>query len=275
MGNLGVRLMPKILVIGDSHVEPEQDLERFTNLGKLIVVERPTHIVQLGDFLSLGSVSHWDRNKRLLVEGRRYSRDIGAGKEALRLLSEPVREHNRQCRAAKRKLYSPSVIWLLGNHEEWVERYVEQHPEMQGQMDVVNDLDVSGSLDWANGVAVVPYRMYAEIASICFTHTPIAANGQSLSGMYAVHRASELYTKSLVFGHTHRLEMFNNYRFGDDELQQVVTAGSFFEHDFDYAEGAASRYWRGVLMLHVYSPGRFDVETISLNRLAAKYGNVS
>lgn len=262
---------PKILVIGDSHVEPGQDLSRFTALGNYIVAEQPDIIVSLGDFLSLGSVSHWDKNKRLLVEGRRYHNDIAAGRSALGLLTEPIRLLNEARKHRKQSLYRPFVYWLDGNHEEWVVRYVELHPEMHGHMDVDVDLGVRDFFPFARAVHCVPYRSYVEVDGVCFTHTPIAANGQSLSGLYAVHRASDLYTKSVVFGHTHRLEVFNNYRFGDEELQQVVTAGAFFEHDFDYAEGAASRYWRGVVVLHLTSPGRFDIETVSLPRLMGKY----
>lgn len=52
-----------IVVLGDSHVEPNQCLNRFSALGRYLLHKKPTHIISIGDFLSLDSLSAWDQDK--------------------------------------------------------------------------------------------------------------------------------------------------------------------------------------------------------------------
>ena len=61
------------LVIPDAHVEPDQDLIRFSKLGNFITEHRPDNIVFLGDFVSLDSLSAWDLGKSGQKEETRRS----------------------------------------------------------------------------------------------------------------------------------------------------------------------------------------------------------
>ena len=57
-----------VLVIPDGHVDDIQDLSRWAYLGNLIVERKPDMIVQLGDFVTVGSLSHFDMNKKRKME---------------------------------------------------------------------------------------------------------------------------------------------------------------------------------------------------------------
>ena len=74
--------MSKLLVVADSHVTPETDNSRFELLGRLILDHKPDTIIQLGDFCSMESLSRWDKDKRLIIEGRRVLKDVEAASEA-------------------------------------------------------------------------------------------------------------------------------------------------------------------------------------------------
>ena len=243
------------LVVPDAHVGPGQDLSRFDALSKLINHKRPTRIIFMGDFVTLEALSNWDLQKAGIMEGKRYWEDVAAGREALR-------------RSLKLPFgYEPEVVYIKGNHETRLERYVETKPELTGMLDLVKDLQLAE----VGITQVVEYRDSIEFDGVIFTHAPQNAANQAVSGKYAIHRAAEMSAKSTVFVHTHRNEGVNYYRHGAGDITQLKMAGAFFEHTDDYAYGGLNSYWRGLMLLTHWKDGRFDVEEISLERLKLLY----
>lgn len=255
------------LIIPDAHVADRQDLSRFEALGRLIVDRKPARIVSLGDFLTVESLSAWDAHKPLLMERKRYRLDIKAGNKALDLMLGPLVELQNRQRAWKEKIYKPELVWCEGNHEDRVPRYVEQHPAMEGYLDVNRDLQLE-----ARGFThQIPYREFYEYDEVLFTHVPMNGANKAPGGVYALRRVVEGAHKSVVFGHLHRAEGMNVTRHGLDDILQIRCSGAFFEHTDTYAKGALNHYWRGVEMLHHWRPGRFDVEQISIERMRQVY----
>jgi len=258
---------PTTLVIPDAHICPGQDLSRFAKAGQLILDYLPSRIILLGDFVTLESLSGWDLAKSGNMEGKRYSEDIAAGKEALRLLLAPLKRLQEQQKFAGGSVYKPQLVFLKGNHCDRLDRYLETKPELKEHLNLVKDLQLKeiGFTD------VVEYRDSIEFEGVLFTHAPQNAANQAVSGKYAIHRAAEMTAKSVVFGHTHRFEAVNYYRHGSGELTQLLMAGAFFEHTEDYAYGGLNAYYRGLVVLTHWKEGRFDVENISLERLQQMY----
>lgn len=264
--------MTKVLCIGDAHVEPGYDVRtRFLQLSKYIVETKPDVIVQMGDFLSMSALSHWDRNKRLLMEGRRYTDDLSCGKYAIKKLFSHINVWNAACPKTKKKRYTPKLVWLDGNHEEWLPKYLENHPELKGMFDIKRDLGLY-ELEQTYEVEYVDYGKWAMIDGIAFTHAPITGNGRPVSGETATKSSLNLFDTSVVFAHTHRLEFQSTNRHGRTALQQALSVGCFFEHDFDYCKIANNKFWRGVVMLETHGDGTFDYETVSLAALNKRYG---
>lgn len=260
-------MLNEILVIGDAHIEARENINRFTWLGNLIKERRPKCIVTIGDFLTLDCLSTWNSDKRLTMEGQRYQQEIATGKKALNLMFGGIGEANKLLKRRKKELYEPRFIFIEGNHEYRLTRYIDQHPELEGAMDIKRDLglkDYDG--EW------VPYHSYITINSIMFQHIPFAKNGRPISGMNIARKALMLTNLSVVFGHTHCLNVESMHRTGSPHLQQALNCGCFFEHQPDYVVGAPTDYWRGVCILKNYSPMRFDLETISMSRLKTEYG---
>lgn len=251
------------LVIPDAHIEPGQDLSRFEKLGKLIVERKPNRIISLGDFVTLSALSNWDLSKAGVMENRRYSLDMEAGKTAINLMLSPLREVQEKQRKAKEKIYKPRLVFIKGNHCSRLPRYLETKPELKDHLDIDKDLQLveNGFTD------IVEYRDYIEFDGVNFTHAPQNAANQPVSGKYAIHRAAEMTAKSLVFAHSHRREAVNYYRHGSHNLTQIYMAGAFFEHTESYAYGGLNAYCRSCAILTHFAEGRFDVEEISLERL--------
>ena len=257
-----------VLVIPDGHVDDGHDQSRWAYLGNLIVECKPDMIVQLGDFVSVNALSHFDMKKKRLMEGRRFSSEMKAGRTALDLLFGPMKHYNTKAVKQHIKKYEPEVIWCEGNHEQRVENYIDANAEMEGQL----DLYLPQNLNYANYpiTKIVPYREFITRDGVSYTHAPINAACKPTTGKFALYRASEIFATSIVFGHLHRKESLNLFRHGGG-ITQVFSAGCFFEHVDDYALGAQNIYWRGVQILHQWDEGRFDVEEIGIARLREEY----
>lgn len=257
----------QLLTWSDAHVHPEDNLDRFDWLGRLIIDRKPEVQVQLGDFLSVDSLSHWDMNKRLRMEGRRYWQDIDVGREALRRIAAPINTYNQHRRENKLKQYKPRIYWFEGNHEQRVGRYVEQYPELEGHLDVFKDLGFS-----YKGIEWVPYPEYRIIEGITMMHAPRNAVGP-ISSQYVADKALNFYRNHIVFGHNHRRITTSRRMFEEATPRYSISAGCFMDLDNppEYMRGNCVNWTSCVLIFHMY-PGGFDVEEISLDRMRRLYG---
>ena len=105
------------LVIGDPHCTPRTSNERFLWAGRLAADFKVTHVICMGDFCSMDSLSSYDRGKKSF-EGRRYQRDMQHSHEALSLFNQGLGN------------YKPKKIMIHGNHEDRIDRFVEDNPEL-------------------------------------------------------------------------------------------------------------------------------------------------
>lgn len=244
------------LVVGDAHVAPGQNLRRFQWANKFVKDCKPTRILLIGDFGNFDAFSAWDKDKRKMMEGRRYLKDVEVCNEALGMLLEGV--DNRI-----------PLVYTEGNHENRVDRYLEYHPELLGKIDVQRDIlaGVAGTRE----VHYVKYKQDWTHRGVSFTHVPIQENGKPVAGKYATQKALSIYQNSVVFGHTHRWDVACEHRHNATHLNQALNVGCFFEHVDEYAKGSVTSYWRGLVLLDHYSNNRFDIATYSLGKLRDLY----
>lgn len=243
------------LVVPDAHTAPGQDMTRFTALGKYTNIHKPNNIVFMGDFGNMDSLSAWDNGKEA-SHGKKYKEDIKACRDAIQFFLVELDS-----------TYKPNVYFLGGNHDEGrIEKYIENHPQLRGHMDIAEDLRLSEI-----GFKYIPYKKYVEIQGTLFTHAVMNAANTPVSGKSVMSIIASLTAKSIVVGHHHRFETMSYYRHGADDVQQVLLCGLFSEHTDDYADGGANAYSRCICLLTHYAPGRFDTNQISIDRLKAEY----
>lgn len=267
----------KILAFFDAHDTPETHQERFHLLGSLIVDKRPDVIVQGGDFLSLESLSHWDRDKRKLMEGRRYQADIHSANVAIDIMTIPLWSLQGQQRKNKEKLYRPDLVWMEGNHEAWLDQYICMHPELEGAVDLKSDLSIPYELfrnvKWVPWIGDSAADSTVFIGGVGFTHVPRSRTGAISSKYLCTRTLAETYDCSIVFGHTHRFQVDTVNRVGrnGDSTYMALNAGGFFQAVPEYAKGNNNDYWQGCVMIETNGGSLFDYETFSLTKLYRMY----
>ena len=251
----------KFLAFSDAHVEPGQCQDRFDWLGHLIVELQPEYVVQLGDFATMLSLSHWDANKRLLVEGRRFQLDIDAATQAVTRLFAPLKAFQEKKKSWKEKIYRPKIVWCEGNHEQWIQRYLEQRTEMEGHIKPLHHYLEPHLEKISKDITFVDYKDFIIIDGVAFTHCPIAANARPISGKYVSEKALDLFSCHIVFGHTHRFLHTHRYLHGHG-LKQSVNSGCFFDVVPQYAKGAANEYFRTVVGISPREDGLLNIITM-------------
>lgn len=239
------------IVIPDTQCKPGVDLRHLEWAGKYIAAHAPDTVIHLGDHWDMASLSDYDKGKKSF-EGRRYKADIAAGNEGMRLLMAPIRKLRKK----------PRLVFLIGNHEERIERVGERTPELDG---------VIGYQDFVMpGWEVVPYRKPIEIDGILFCHffyNP--SNGRPYSG-----RAFSILPRvgqSFVQGHRQGLDASGDMTLATGLRRRGIIAGSFYQHREEYL-GPQSNEWRGILVLNEVRNGDFDLMEVSLDYLRRTYG---
>lgn len=201
-------------------------------------------------------LSEWDKNKRKKMENRRYELEISAGNNALDMLLRDYKLMDPK----------PKLVYVKGNHENRLDRYLDYDPTFEGHVSIEKDLYLK-----ERGFTVVEYKDNYNVNGVSFTHIPITGIGKPIGNPNVARKALQLYHNSVVFGHTHTLDHGAEHRQNAPHLNQALCVGCFFEHVDDYAVGSKTDYWRGLVTVNMAGPNRFDIETISLSKLLKDY----
>jgi hypothetical protein len=251
----------KHLIIPDCQVRPGDDLSFLKAIGNYIVDKRPDVLINIGDFADMPSLSSYDLGKKSF-EGRRYKADIEAAKEGMAALLGPLQEFNAKAKRGHRERYNPRMVLVLGNHEQRIERAVNDDAKLEGVLSI-NDLDYE-SFGWS----VHPFLDVVVVDGIAYSHYFVTG----VAGRPAGSAAAQLRktNMSTVAGHQQGLQISTGSRADGRRLTSII-AGSCYEHNEDYLGPQGNNHFRGVLMLHEVEDGEFDAHPISLNFIKRKY----
>lgn len=131
--------MTKHFVIPDCQIRKGDDTTFLTNIGRFIVDKQPDVVVCIGDFADMPSLSSYDVGKKAF-EGRRYNDDINAANTAMLDLLLPIKAYNSRQSANRKKQYWPRFVFTLGNHENRINRAVNNDAKLDGVLSI-NDLN--------------------------------------------------------------------------------------------------------------------------------------
>lgn len=249
------------LVIPDMQHKVGSPLWHIDALAAFAEDYEPDVIVQLGDWNDCESAGKWERGK-MESWGKAHQKDCDHSRKALEHLEAGLG-------------YGPRKVALEGNHdgsehsrESRMWRLVQENPHLAGS------LECPMQCFRDHGWQVIPHKGVVEIDGISYSHLfNVKADGGApfKKGAGATNAKVQLsgIGSSCVAGHKPGLE-FDSRPFGKN-LRFGLIAGSGYPHKLGYQGAQGSVYWRGVLLLHVYKKGQFDIEMWSLDRLKAVY----
>ena len=244
---------PTILIIADTQAKSEEDLEYLLWIGKYIADKKPDIIVHIGDHFDMPSLSSYDKGTSK-IEGKRLYKDIEAGVEGFKLLNLELEKH---------KDYHPRKVFCLGNHEERLDRYVNEHPELQGTLG-------TDKLPFAKyGWEVHPFLKPVEIEGIFFVHylaNPMSGKPYGGSAMNILKTVG----RSFVVGHKQCLDIAIRPTI-DGKQQLGIVNGACYDHFESYKGFTGNNHFRGLTVLHECSDGFAVPMFVSLDYMREKY----
>ena len=254
----------KILVLPDVQAKPGIDFTYLTRIGQYMMDKRPDVVLCIGDFADMESLSSYDKGKKSF-EGRRFKKDIEAAKDAMCAFMTPMWEFNERARRYKEKTYKPRLVMTLGNHEDRINRAINEDPALDGILS-------TDMLEYAvDGWEVYPFLEVVTIDGVAFSH--FFQTG--VMGRPASSAQAQLNKKhqSCIAGHQQGLQIASGFR-ADGSMITSIIAGSCYEHNENYMGPQGNKHWRGCLMLHDVRDGQFDPMFVSLNYINQRYPDV-
>ena len=252
-------------VIPDTQVKPGDSIEHLRWAGQYAVEMQPDTIIHLGDHWDMSSLSSYDKGKKS-AEGRRYRKDIEAGNAAMDAFMEPIRSYQSQQRANKKRVWTPRMVFTRGNHEERIERAIDDDAMLECLMDFTEDTNLKA---W--GWEIHPYREVVVIDGVCYSHFFVSGvMGRPVSsarlGLVKQHM-------SFVMGHVQDRDIAFAKK-ADGTRMTGIFAGVYSPHSEAYLNPQTNNHWRGLWVLHEVKNGSFDEMPVSLDYLKKKYGGL-
>jgi hypothetical protein len=253
--------MTKILVLPDIQAKDGVSFDYLRKIGQYAVEKKPDVIVCIGDLADMPSLSSYDVGKKAF-EGRRYTKDVQAAIDAQTAFFVPIAKQNEQAARNGKKQYRPRTVMCLGNHENRINRAINNDAKLEGLISV-DDLKYKGYWD-----EVYDFLETVVIDGVAFSHyfvTGVAGRPSSTANAQLNKQHM-----SCVAGHQQGLQIATAHRADGTRLTSII-AGSCYEHDEDYLGAQGNKHWRGFLMLHEVVDGGFDLMPVSLDYINKKY----
>lgn len=247
------------LVIPDCHAHPEHNNNRADWLGKLVVDLRPDVLINLGDTWDMDSLNSYDKGKRDF-HSKTYARDIAAGLDFSERMFAPIR------RLKKRQ---PRKVFILGNHEQRIERALDLSPELVGTLSY-NDLDINRDYhDFVNYNGGTPGTIL--IDGVLYGHFMASGvMGRPVGGEHPAYTLISKKFQSCTVGHTHVFDYCVRSDGGGRDVQGLV-AGCYIDYSPRWA-GEITKMWvPGVAICRNVEGGQYDLQWISLDALRKEY----
>lgn len=183
------------------------------------------------------------------------------------LTQASLREEVDQARAlvGRLRMLSPKVIWIGGNHEDRLRRYIWKRAPELGVLPGITFPKLFGLSDYG-----VEWRDYGEsimLGKLMVTHGSMVRSHSA----YSAKAHFDRHGTSVMIGHTHRMGQF--YRTNRNGVHAAYENGCLCRLDPEYVHDPD--WQQGFAVVHVEErTGHFNVQQIPvLDRKRFFYGN--
>ena len=236
----------RAVLLPDIHY-PHHNKDSFKAVLQFMKEFKPNVVVLMGDAMNMDSVNHWKKKNgnQKYFEGKRLLREYnGFDKE---ILKEIEKNSPPTCKK----------IFLGGNHEEWAKQVVEKNPQLEGMVEPEIALNLKErSWKW------IPYLQEDAHGNTFMGKYVIGKlilkHGES-TGIHHAKKMSEINPKSVVYGHTHDVQMFTNTNGDPADYHTAQSIGCLCKTSPEYMKGRANRWVNSFGILYTRRGGLFNL----------------
>jgi hypothetical protein len=249
----------KIIVLPDVQARDGIDFSFLTSIGNFIVKEKCDVLVNIGDFSDMESLSTYDRGLKSF-EGKRYTKDIWAAREAMDALLKPIYDERARLKRNRDKRWDLRMILTLGNHENRINRATNEDSKLDGLIST-DDLPYQ---DWE----VFKFLEVVVIEGVAFSHyftsglmgRPIGTAQQMINKLHMSAFAGHQQGRQVAYG-----------KRGDGKPITAIICGSCYEHNEEYLGVQGNNHFRGLYVLNDVKDGSFNEVAVPLSTIVANF----
>lgn len=221
------------IILPDTHI-PYHDTRTIKPVLKYMNDTAPHEgVIHLGDLVSLDQISRHNKDNLLAKTETSVQKDYRIMREMFDEIADAAKTTN--------------IYYIEGNHEIRAKRFIEQHPQMKGLIEVENCIP-----DYVN---FVPYSSKGDILTIgklSFGH-----------GLYTnehhAKRHAIAYCRNFVYGHTHDVQTYSLERYGHDDTIMATSVGCLCKYDQSYMGGRPSKWQQAFGHVYIQASGKFNL----------------
>jgi hypothetical protein len=226
------------IIMGDHHV-PEHDKMAIRAILRLMDDVKFDGIINVGDFLDLGCISHWNKGKNKTLEGKRLKSDYVEGN----LLLD---EFDKRLPKNAKKHY------FIGNHEDWLNQLIEEQPALDGLFDLQSGLKLK-----ERGYKVYDYNEIVGFGRLKITH-----------GIYCGANPAKTHViktlSNILVGHVHSPEMVLVHSPAKEVSVCGYTLGCLCGMAPEYMKNKPHNWASGFAVMYLFKDGSFDINLIRI-----------
>lgn len=216
----------------DMH-HPKHDKALWQNLLRFAKDFKPNVWVFGGDNQDMEPVSHWIRNKRGKMEGLRLADDYAQFNEDVLAPVDALLPEDAE------------RIFLLGNHEAWVDQYIDENPEVKGFIEVRKNLNLE---KWD----VYDYGEVAKVGKLHFIHG-------DYYNIHHAHKTGQVYGRNVVMGHTHTYQVHTHITPMGVEAHSAIALPCGCHLNPEYRKNKPNAWVTGLGVFYVHPNGNFNL----------------
>lgn len=222
---------------------PEHNKECMNIVFKFLKDFKPDYIVLGGDQQDFGCISHHNKGKVRLTENARLKKDYrGFQADILDKIEAAIPKNCKRW-------------FMIGNHEYWIERLVDDNPQLEGLVEVENNLNLA---NWQ----IIPFNEALSIGEANFIHGVYC-------NKYHAEKNVRIYNKHLFSGHLHTNQVFTVVSPINNLPRQGVSVGCLCNQNMAYMHNKPSAWMHQFMYWYELADGTFRYYLVTvLNGIA-------
>jgi predicted phosphodiesterase len=229
-----IKKVKKLIHLSDLHI-PDHDERSVRNVLRYVRDAKPDVVLLNGDILDMALISSHNKGNLRAIEGRFIRQEYDRGERFLDDLQKAAG--------------GASVIWVEGNHEYRVERWLNEYPQLRGVMEIPRQLNLG-----PRGIRWVPSWSRTEIIS--------AGKANFVHGLYSgMHHARKMvdaFESNIFYGHTHDVQCHAKIAVGDDNTKIAHSLGCLCNYQQSYLKGRPTNWQQAFAVFHFRNDGYFN-----------------
>ena len=241
----------RFLAWPDTHL-PYQDDKAVGVALKILSWYRPETVIILGDFLDCAPVSHWlnQNSRNRTKEGLRLKDDYTQANKLLDKITSYGCKH---------------LVYLEGNHEDWIKDAIERNPEFDGMIDLSIGLKFDERRARGLNITQLEYGKCWGLGKLWFTHG-------TYTGVLHAKKHVEAYSRSIVYGHLHDVQLYVKVSPIDVQDKHMgLSLGCLADKNPKFMENKPNNWVHAVGIGLSRADGSFNIDPIIISKGRASY----